>query len=326
MKPFRLADEEETAQELGLHFLELLPEKLAEQERRREEAQKLFEELAAAPPDRQGAMLRSSRYRSLGFLDFLIEESQASQPENPPHAEALAQLAARLAALLADTEPEAVPALSLAFCLGANARRLGNDTAGADALLERAAPFLEFPSERAVYCRFTGLIRWEQGRTDEAAALLSHASRLYRLEGLGGEHGVCRALLGSLRQEEPCLGDCRAPLEEGWACLRTEGRPLLAVRVALGLATCLADRGQAERARGLLQEAWEALRKSLGRAGDASDLLARGPGPGPLGSEGRSFGDARIRPAQAHRRAEPRRNGPGLSRHGPRTRGSRQGG
>ena len=52
MKPFRLVDEEETAQEMSFRLLELLPEKLAEQERRREEARKLFEELVAAPPDR----------------------------------------------------------------------------------------------------------------------------------------------------------------------------------------------------------------------------------------------------------------------------------
>lgn len=268
MEPFPV-DDEETAQDLG-RLLELLPGKLAEQERRREEARQLFEELTAAPPDRQGEMLRTSRFRSLGLLDFLIEESHASQPENPPHADDLAQLAAHLAALLADTEPEAVPALALAFCLGANARRLGNDTAGADALLERAAPFLEFPSERAVYCRFAGLIRWEQGRADEAAALLSYAGRLYRSEGLGGEHGICRGLLGLLLQEEPGLGDCRAPLEEGWACfLRPEGRALPAVRVGLGLAACLADRGEADRARGLLKEVWRLYEK----ASDEREML-----------------------------------------------------
>lgn len=254
-------DEEETVQELPYRLLDLLPGKLAQQERQREEAQKLFQEIAAVPVDQQVKMLRRARFRSLSFLDYLLEESHASQPENPLRAEDLAHLAACLAGVLADTEPEAGPALPHALCLGANARRLGNDRAGADALLERAAPFLEFPSERAMYCRYAGLIRWEQGRADEAAALLSHAGRLYRSDGLSGEHGICRALLGLLCQEEPSLGDCRAPLEEGWACLKLDDHPLLGLRVCLGLAACLSDWGKADRARALLQEAWRLYEK-----------------------------------------------------------------
>jgi hypothetical protein len=164
-------------------------------------------------------------------------------------------LAARLAARLASEDPEAEAALPRAFCLAANARRLGGDPDGADALLAKAVPWLHFASERAIYSRTAALARWEQGRTDEAGALLEYAARLFDGEGLAGEAGVCQALLGLLRLEEPEIGDPFPLLVSGLATMDRERRPRIVLRTCLSLAACQAERGEPDRAWRTLPEA-----------------------------------------------------------------------
>jgi tetratricopeptide (TPR) repeat protein len=257
-----LPDDEETLDEpyseIWRH-LDLSPERIVERERRREAAGKLFAELAGAPLDAQAALLRQERFQNLDLLDLLLEESQDSQPADPPRAEDMAHLAARLASTLADEEPEAVAALPRAFCLGANARRLGGEVEGADAMLAKAAPFVEFSGERAVYCRVAALVRWEQGRIDEAEALLRHAARLFAAEGLGGDEASCRGLLGLLQMEEPGLDDPLPALLEGWSETGRGLRPGVALRVGLSAALCQAERGRPEQARSTLRESWRLL-------------------------------------------------------------------
>jgi tetratricopeptide (TPR) repeat protein len=269
--------------------LELSPETVAERERRREAAGRLFAELTSVPPARQSELLRQARFLSLDLLDLLLESSQEAQPADPARAEELSHLAARLAATLSEEEPEAAAALPRAFCLGANARRLRQDVTGADAMLARAAPFVEFPGERALYCRIAALVRWEQGRPDEADALLRHAARLFAEEGLVAEEACSLGLLGLLQMEQSGLGDPLPALLDGWVEISREIRPAVALRVALSAAVCLADRGQADRARMKLREAWrlsrevgdprEQLRASwlearvLGRLGDREEAL-----------------------------------------------------
>ena len=260
-------DDEETLEEpygeIWRH-LDLSPERIAERERRREAAGHLFAELTAAPLDAQAGLLRQERFRNLDLLDRLLEESQDCQPADPPRAEDMAHLAARLAAILADEEPEAAAALPRAFGLGANARRLGGDVEGADAMLAKAAPFVEFSSERALYCRTAALIRWEQGRIDEAEALLRHAACLFAAEGLGGDEASCQGLLGLLQMEEPGRGDPLPALLEGWSGTGRELRPGVALRVGLSVAACQAGRGRTEQARNTLQEAWRLFAEITG--------------------------------------------------------------
>lgn len=269
--------------------LELSPEKVAERDRRRKTAGALFAELTSAPPARQAGLLRQARFQNLDLLELLLESSQDAQLADPAHAEDLSHLAARLAAILSEDAPEAVAALPRAFCLGANARRLRQDVTGADAMLARAAPFLEFPGERAVYSRVAALVRWEQGRIDEADALLRNAVRLFADEGLAPEEACCWGLLGLLQMEQNGLGDPLPALLDGWVEMSRELRPALALRVALSTAVCLAERGQTDRARMKLREAWrllsqvedprELLRASwlearaLGRLGDREEAL-----------------------------------------------------
>jgi tetratricopeptide (TPR) repeat protein len=288
---FFLDDEETLDEPYGevWRHLDLSPEKIAERERRRDAAAKLFAELTGAQLDQQAGLLRQARFRNLDLLDQLLEESQDSQPANPARAEDMAHLAGRLAAALAGEEPEAAAALPRAFCLGANARRLGGNVEGADAMLAKAAPFVEFPGERALYCRTAALIRWEQGRIDEAEALLRHAARLFAAEGLDGDEAGCRGLLGLLQREEPGLGDPLPALLDGWSGMGREIRPGMALRMGLSVAACQAERGRTDQARSTLREAWslfaeiadprEMIRANwlegrvLGRLGETAEAL-----------------------------------------------------
>jgi tetratricopeptide (TPR) repeat protein len=249
--------------------LELSPEKVTERGRRRDEAGKLFAELTSAPPAGQADLLRQPRFQNLDLLDLLLESSQDAQPADPARAEELSHLASRLAARLSEEEPEAAAALPRAFWLGANARRLRQDVEGADAMLARAAPFVEFPGERALYSRVAALVRWEQGRADEADALLRHAVRLFAEEGLVGEEACCRGLLGLLQMEQSGMGDPLPALLAGWSEMDREIRPAVALRVGLAAAACLAERRQGDQARGTLREAW----RLFARVGEPRELL-----------------------------------------------------
>jgi tetratricopeptide (TPR) repeat protein len=249
--------------------LDLSPERVAERDRRRQAAGRLFAELTVAPPGRQTELLRQERFQDLDLLDLLLESSQGAQLADPARAEDLALLAARLAADLSEGEPEATAALSRVFGLAANARRLRQDVTGADAMLARAAPFVEFPGERALYCRIAGLVRWEQGRIDEADALLRHAVRLFAAEGLVAEEACALSLLGLLQTEQRGLGDPLPALLDGWVEMSRELRPAVALRVVLSAALCLAERGQMDRARMKLREAW----RLLSQVTDSRELL-----------------------------------------------------
>jgi tetratricopeptide (TPR) repeat protein len=235
---------------------ERTPEMIEQLRRRREAVERLLEELMQAPRGRRLGMVQQGRFRSLDLLDRLLEESHASQLAEPAGAAELARLAARLASVFGAGDEEAAAALPRAFCLGANARRLEGRPNAAEAVLAKAAPFLSGRMERAFYCRTLALLRWEQGRTDEAEALLQHAACLFAADGQDRDVGACLTLLGLVLQEEGGYGDALSLLARGWAEMDRDGRPLLALRGGLALAACLAQAEQAERARGVLNEAW----------------------------------------------------------------------
>ena len=79
---------------------------------------------------------------------------------------------------------------------------------------------------------------WDQGRSEEAIALLQQAGKRFAEAEDAQEQAVCSALLGLLYVEEmrtalatPCLRQAAAELFGG-------GRPWLAAQVQLGLAVC----------------------------------------------------------------------------------------
>lgn len=231
------------------------PELVEASRKRRESVERLFEELMQHPPARRLSRIRTRRFRSLDLLELLLETSHARQLGDPVQADELARLGAHLAAMFGAENGEAAAALPRAYSLGANARRLRSDPLGAEALLARAAPFLACPMERAFYCRTAALLRWEQGRTDEAAALLQHSTRLYASQGLDQEAAAGLTLLGLLHSEEEEHGNALALLARGWEQMERDGRPLIALRGGLALAACLGP-VQRQKARSVLGAAW----------------------------------------------------------------------
>jgi tetratricopeptide (TPR) repeat protein len=210
-----------------------------------------------SPPARRLGLVRQPRFLDLNLLERLLEESHAGQLADPARAAELARVAARLASLIEEGKEEATAALARAWCLGANARRLEGRPRSAEALLAKAAPYLYCRLERAFYCRTLALLRWEQGRGDEAMAMFQHAACLYVSDDLNREVGGCLALLGLVLQEEGDEGEALSLLSRGWAEMDREVRPLFAVRAGLALADCLAQVEQTERARHVLLEAWQ---------------------------------------------------------------------
>jgi tetratricopeptide (TPR) repeat protein len=235
---------------------ERTPDLIDEVRNRRETVERLLEELMQAPAGRRLGIVRQARFRSLELLDRLVEESHANQLSDPGRAAELARLAARLARLFGAGDEEAAAALPRAWCLGANARRLEGRPQAAEALFAKASRCLSGRSERAFHCRALALLRWEQGRADEAEALLQHAACLYATDGLDREVGACLTLLGLVLHEEGGQGDPLALLARGWTEMDRDGRPLLALRGGLALAELLAQAEQGERARAVLRESW----------------------------------------------------------------------
>jgi tetratricopeptide (TPR) repeat protein len=231
------------------------PELIERARRRREAVEALAAELMEAPPGRRSRRLQAARFRNPELLDWLLEVSHARQLSDPAQAAHLARLAARLAALLRG-DPEAMAALPRAFCLAANASRLDGRRAAADAALVRASLFLPDPAERAFHCRTLAVLRWEQGRADEARALLQHATHLYTTEELDRDAALCWTLLGLHLLETGEPGDALPLLARGWSGMERDLQPLLALRGGLALAACLAKVDQRDRASGVLREAW----------------------------------------------------------------------
>jgi tetratricopeptide (TPR) repeat protein len=245
-----------TYEEVFVRLEERVPELFEQMQSRRAEEERLLAEILRAPRGSRLRKIRGARFRRPGLMDLLLERSHEHQLTDPRLAGDLADLAARLATLLSGEEEMPASALSRAFCLGASSCRLRRDAKGAEEKIARAASFLAGTPDRAFYSRTVALLRWEQGRADEAAALLHHAARLYLLDGLPEEESTCLALLGLLHVEEPALGNAFALLHEGWAGMDRDLRPLLALRVGLALAFLLAESGQEEKTRSLLREIW----------------------------------------------------------------------
>jgi len=238
-----------------------LPEMIDEAKRRNLEAEQLLVELLGTPLDEQRNLLQDPRFRSPDLLDLLLEASQEAQPEDAERAEALAVLALHLAGHLRSNLDEILSAMffTRASVLRANALRLRLQLVEAEDAFGRAAHFLLWPfesSDRAVYCRALGILRWEQGHFDEAEALLRHAARQFREYCLTQEAGACWALLGLLLLDQNRTAEAVRSLQTGRATFDPAARPWLTVRAGLSLALAVADLGQAERAQALLQETW----------------------------------------------------------------------
>ncbi|HEY0510869.1 MAG TPA: hypothetical protein VGH73_03135 [Thermoanaerobaculia bacterium] len=233
--------------------------------RSRMEAESLFAELLAHPPEQRMKALKKARFRKPAFVELLLEKSRDFQLADPERAEALALMAASLTVQLHKPDQDADGALIAVFmarsnCLAGNARRLLGSEADAEIAFGNAAYFLARSAgscDRAFYCRSLAVLRWEQGRMDEAVSLLFHAARIFAENGAIEEEGTCLALAGLLAMEEGDAERALAPLRKARLTMPAPCRPWLSVRLRLTLALALADLGYLGRARWMRQEAWQ---------------------------------------------------------------------
>ena len=227
------------------------------------EAETLFANLLGHPPEQRMKALRKARFRKPAFVELLLEKSRAAQLTNPEQAEALALMAASVTVQL--HKPDEDGALIAVFmarahCLAGNARRLIGSEVDAEIAFGNTAYFLArspVSCDRAFYCRALAVLRWEQGRVDEAAALLLHAAGIFEENGAVAEESTCLALAGLLYLEEGDAQRALAPLRTARLGMPAPCRPWLSVRSRLALALALADLGHLGRARWMRQEAWQ---------------------------------------------------------------------
>lgn len=219
----------------------------------------LMNELLATEPHRRPAAVRQERYRDLGLAELLTRESERFEQSCPAKAEELAELARMIAA---QPHPESRIAqvdrvMALSYCLQGNARRLSGDRQGAEQRFRDAAAALTGPPnsiERALYCQRLAWLREEQGRFDEAAALLWRAVGIFREARATEAQGACLCRLGlSLLHGDDAEAASRH-FAQARGLLSFELSPALAARCSLGLALCLAALGLGDQARSLRKE------------------------------------------------------------------------
>lgn len=227
-----------------------LPHLLAEHERERREAEELFIDLASSEGTERAAALADERFHRTLVVEKLLEESGSALPEDPTRAEEFAGLATAVAGHLADAI-EAMEGRARAACCVGNARRLASDLAGAERALAEAGLNPGDAGVQAEFCRALALLRWEQGRYAEAAALLEGAAALRAEEEALHEEGACRVLRALLLVEEGRAAEVVGLLEGNLPLLAD---PWLTLYGGLALAFGLAESGFEDKARAVRDE------------------------------------------------------------------------
>jgi len=234
------------------------PPRISQEERRPEVELLCASLLALAEADRQRAV-RTSQYRNAALVEILLEKSFRAQEADPGQARDLARLAGTLAAQLPPEDGSRVSVYAArAHYLAGNAWRLLGDHAESEIAFAAVSYYFgsSFSSlDRAFYCRALALLRWEQGRLEEAEALFLRAVHRFQETGQKEELGTTLALLG-LQDLEQGQESRRHGLKAAWLLMPMDRRPWLIVRVALAAAFRVASQGKSEDALAALQETW----------------------------------------------------------------------
>jgi tetratricopeptide (TPR) repeat protein len=267
------------------------------------EAEALSAELLSLPVGERAGAVREPRFHSAIVLEHLLRGADAAQPKDPWRAVSLATLAGWLAPHVvpgAGGEKALVTAQVEAGNLAGNAFRLLGRWAEAEGCLEAAggalALFRKLSPERVTWWCYLGLLRWEQGRLDEAEPLLRHAAGSCGALKMPHREAAACSLLGLLCLERGEPDEAVRFFEAGRAtrpALAPDRDAWLFARSGLGLAGCLAESGHRARARRVFDETlplyapageeeqarlrWleGRLTARLGRRQEAASLLSR---------------------------------------------------
>jgi len=205
-------------------------------------------------------------YAREDVLDRLLEESEAATRDNPARAERLGLIAIVLSGRLDEGEGWLPPGLVRACTAVGAARRLQGKRRQAEASFERASVLLNGSLEEATFSRELALLRWEQGRTCEATALLRQSAALFVDAALDVPEVECLGLLGILALEENRPEQALGPLLRAHSALGSCRRPPLLLAVRSSLALCHARLGSRSEAHLALEGARRLLPSLEGNA------------------------------------------------------------
>jgi tetratricopeptide (TPR) repeat protein len=272
----RLLAEDETweespppeTQRTARRAIEVLEERLEVAWEDRERAEELCVRILAEPRARQ--MLRASTDEGLAspaVADRLLALAEARCGSDPRQAEHLADLVAKIAERLprpwSGLEREAL--LAQRGTVAGEARRVQGDFAGAEVAFQEAYRHLELlpwgVPERAEYCRRLALLRRDQGRAEEATALIGRAADLFGSLPDVAQRARCLIDLGWMLLDEVEPQAALPAFEEAAASFRSPERFAEWLSARHGLAVCYADLHCTERVESLLEELRQATRE-----------------------------------------------------------------
>ncbi|HVT15166.1 MAG TPA: hypothetical protein VHQ90_03155 [Thermoanaerobaculia bacterium] len=222
------------------------------------EAESLVARLLSLPPAQRLRAVQQEAELHQPIVAELLREAAEEALGDPLRCEDLAHLALLVAKALPAHPPGTAERSRLrAFCLVGEARRRRGDRTGAEEAFRQAAltdgPL--YGDERGALCAGLAKLRWDEGRLDEAAALLARAADVFGGNRQWHDQAVCRAWLGGLLLEACEPERAVAPLSLAWGRADVALPPALAQRATLGLAYCEAALGRHERASDLLAAA-----------------------------------------------------------------------
>jgi tetratricopeptide (TPR) repeat protein len=232
---------------------EMTAQKPQERAQRRAAAAPLLDELMALPEFlRRAAIENEPRFRILGLADLLLRAGETPATGELPTPADLALTILVEIELQQPDLPDLLGLLVMARCARADEqRRAGNLSAAENEfriLIRRLASEPIDGPERAIFCRYLALLRADQGRHDEALALLERASSLF------GECNETTAAAESLSERAWLLLDGGDPVgalgefERALPLLYDAEWPQLAIRTCHGLALSAAELGDADKA------------------------------------------------------------------------------
>lgn len=231
-------------------------------ERSRKAAERLLAELWACSKDQREALLQEERFQSPALLELLLEECHAALPFDLARGAEILAMATPLRGLTDDplTMVPGFDRRSRFYCLGGTVCRLLGDHPRAESFFEKVAVLNVSRTSQGFFCRSLGLLRWDQGRLAEAAALLHHAVDLFQGEDCAREASACLALTGLLAIERIDFVQAEGVLTTALRDLDSQGWPWLTCGAALALSLLLSpgdadeSRANRERARRLYGE------------------------------------------------------------------------
>jgi tetratricopeptide (TPR) repeat protein len=231
-----------------------------------------LQELMAFERWERKAVVFEERFRDLDLAVLLLAEAERLQAEHPAASDELAQLAQSIAEQPMAGRVEASDrVLARAACLRGNAARLLGNWRLAERFFRSAVAALTGPPvsyERGDYSRLLACLREEEGRFDEAVALLSRAAGIFRDLARAEEEGACLCQLGFLFLDHHDLVLAQSLLSQAYERLSLDRTPFLVARCGLGLAVCLAACGESV-------PAWDLLKavRRLGRGAGTAERL-----------------------------------------------------